>query len=282
MRYNNNIKGIKYIIYASLCFSIMSSCIKILLDEHSVIEIIFLRSCVAICILIPLLRFRVLNLKKTYFKFHFFRTILGLSAMFFTFTALKHVPLSNVTIINFSKVFFIIPLAVLFLKEDINVNAIFYILLGFFGVMITIGVELQSKSDFIFYIYALIGAFLMALVKIFIKKISYIEKSLHIQFWFSFLSCLFLIIPYLLMAKYPSWPSILFIIIATIFGLLAQFFTIEGLRVGKSTIVMPFDFFRVIFASIIGISIFSENITLLFILGSSLILITGIQLSKMN
>jgi len=45
---------------------------------------------------------------------------------------------------------------------------------------------------------------------------------------------------------------------------------------------MPFDFFRVIFATIIGVLIFSESITLFFLLGALLIIFSGIQLSKLN
>ena len=69
---------------------------------------------------------------------------------------------------------------------------------------------------------------------------------------------------------------------ASIFGLLAQYFTIKGLQVAKSTIVMPFDFCRVIFATIIGVLIFSESITLSFLLGALLIIFSGVQLSKLN
>ena len=101
-----------------------------------------------------------------------------------------------------------------------------------------------------------------------IKKLADHENALKIQFWFALYSCIFLVFPYFHLAVLPTPKSILNIFFATIFGLLAQFFTIKGLQVAKSTIVMPFDFFRVIFATIIGVSIFSETITLSFLLGS--------------
>ena len=277
-----NIKGIACIILAALCFSVMSAFIKLIIDQHHVIDIMFLRSIFALTILLTLYKLKFFDVKKKYFKFHFFRTILGVSAMFFTFTALKYIPISNLTIINFSKIFFILPLAVILLKETTYFSSIFYILIGFLGVIIIIGIEMDNLSNLKYYFYALFGAFLIALVKILIKKIVAYENTLNIQFWFALYSCIFLFFPYYHLAIFPSPKSILNIFFASIFGLLAQFFTIKGLQTAKSTIVMPFDFLRVIFSTIIGILIFSESITLFFLLGALLIIFSGIQLSKLN
>ena len=260
----------------------MSAFIKIIIDQHHVLDIMFLRSIFALIILLTLYKLKFFEVKKKYFKFHFFRTILGVSAMFFTFTALKYIPISNLTIINFSKIFFILPLAIILLKETTYFSSIFYILIGFLGVIIIIGIEVDNLSNLKYYFYALFGAFLIALVKILIKKLVAYENTLNIQFWFALYSCIFLFFPYYNFAIFPSPKSILNIFFASIFGLLAQFFTIKGLQTAKSTIVMPFDFFRVIFATIIGVLIFSESITLFFLLGALLIIFSGIQLSKLN
>ena len=260
----------------------MSAFIKLIIDQHHVIDIMFLRSIFALTILFFLYKFKLYKIKKKFFKFHFFRTILGISAMFFTFTALKFIPLSNITIINFSKIFFILPLAVILLKEKTNLSAIVYILIGFLGVIIIIGIDFNQTSNIKYYIYALFGAFLISLVKILIKKLSLYEETLNIQFWFALFSCIILVFPYSQLALLPSTKSLSIIFLATIFGLLAQFFTIKGLKVANSTIVMPFDFFRVIFATIIGVLIFSESITLFFLIGSVLILFSGIQLGKLD
>ena len=147
----------------------MSAFIKLIIDQHHVIDIMFLRSIFALTILFFLYKFKLYKIKKKFFKFHFFRTILGISAMFFTFTALKFIPLSNITIINFSKIFFILPLAVILLKEKTNLSAIVYILIGFLGVIIIIGIDFNQTSNIKYYIYALFGAFLISLVKILIK-----------------------------------------------------------------------------------------------------------------
>ena len=148
----------------------MSAFIKLIIDQHHVLDLMFLRSIFALTILLTLNKFKFFEIKKKYFKFHFFRTILGVFAMFFTFTALKYIPISNLTIINFSKIFFILPLAIILLKEKTCFSSIFYILIGYLGIMIIIGIEVDNAFNLKYYFYALIGAFLIALVKILIKK----------------------------------------------------------------------------------------------------------------
>ena len=159
-------------------------------------------------------------------------------------------------------------------------HSFIYIFLGFLGVIILVGFDIDSINNYIYYLHALLGAFFISLVKILIKKISYYEKNLNIQFWFSFFSCSFLFIPFYLVATLPSSKTILFIILAAIFGLLAQFFTIEGLRSSKSIIVMPFDYFRVIFSIILGILVFSEKISLPIVIGFLIIFFSSLKLLK--
>ena len=159
-------------------------------------------------------------------------------------------------------------------------HSFIYIFLGFLGVIILVGFDIDSINNYIYYLHALLGAFFISLVKILIKKISYYEKNLNIQFWFSFFSCSFLFIPFCFIATLPSLKTLAYITLATIFGLLAQFFTIEGLRSSKPTEVMPFDYFRVIFSTTIGILVFSEKITLPVIVGFFVIFFSSIKLLK--
>ena len=73
---------------------------------------------------------------------------------------------------------------------------------------------------------------------------------------------------------------ILFIALATLFGLLAQFFTIEGLRSSNPTVVMPFDYIRIIFSTILGMLIFSEDITFPMLIGFFVIFFSSINLLR--
>lgn len=279
--FNNNLqKGIICIISSCFFFTLMSVFIKLSLSNLLLIETLFLRSLSAFLILATIIYIKKKNYKTLNFKLHFLRSVIGTLAMLCMFYSLSNLPISNVIIISFSKIFFIIPLAVFFLREKLSISSFFLICIGFVGVIIAIGAE-SYKNNSYFYIFAFSGAFLIALVKILIKKIVRVEDTFQIQFWFAFLSTSFLLIPYFL--TFVSLPSLLDMIIvfcSAVCGLSAQFFTIIGLKLADATKVLPFDFFRVIFGIIFGITVFSENITFGVLLGGLLILFSSILLIK--
>ncbi len=272
-------KGIFCIILSCFFFSLMSVLVKLSMSSLIMIETIFLRCFFAFLILIPIVYLNKKPFKTNYFKLHFFRSFIGTLGMLCMFFALSKLPISNVIIISFSKIFFVIPLAMFFLKEKISLMSLVLICFGFFGVAIAIGID-SYFENLHFYLFAFTGAFLIASVKIIIKKIAMNEDTIQIQFWFAILSTSFLLAPYLSVISIPSFYDILIVFFSAIFGLLAQYFTITGLRQAAATKILPFDFFRVIFGIFFGVIIFSESITSNIIIGSTIILLSSLLLIK--
>ena len=64
-----NFKGIVCIIIAALCFSIMSAFLKLIIDQHHVLDIMFLRSIFALTILFTLYKFKFFAVKKNILSF---------------------------------------------------------------------------------------------------------------------------------------------------------------------------------------------------------------------
>ena len=282
MKKNSLHIAILYIICSCFFFTLMSVFIKLSFSGLMLVETIFLRSFSALLIITPLVYLKKKKYKTRFFKLHFLRSLIGTIAMLCMFYALSKLPISNVIIISFSKIFFIIPLAIFFLGERVSLNSFLLICLGFLGVISAIGIETYLEQ-FNSYFFAFAGAFLIAMVKILIKKIAINEDTLQIQFWFAFLSSSFLLIPYIIsVSSFPSYQDLFIVFFSSIFGLLAQYFTISGLKLADATKILPFDFFRVIFGIFFGIAIFSEKITFNVMLGAFLILLSSVYLIKRN
>ena len=81
-----------------------------------------------------------------------------------------------------------------------------------------------------YYFCAILATFLVAYIKIFVKSISKLENNIIIQFYFSLNSLIILFIPYLTIMSKILLIDFFFIFLLSIFGLLAQYFTIEGLK----------------------------------------------------
>ena len=279
---NIDSKGIIYICLASLFFSLMSTFVKTC--SSNLIEIIFLRSLIATIILLPFILIFKIKIKTKLYSKHLTRAVIGISAMFLNFYAVNKLPLTNYTIISFAKIFFIIPLAYFFFKEKIQAKSFFYIFLGFIGIIFMIGYENSELQLIPFYICAIFATILIAYIKIFIKSISQKESNIKIQFYFSINSLLIVFIPYLIFSSQILIKDLFLIFLISIFGLLAQYFTIKGLKDSEAIKVMPFDYSRILFATIIGVSFFNEKITEGMIFGSLVIVFSGIKLitSKPN
>ena len=281
-RSNKDVKGVINICLASLFFTLMSAFVKLTSSNIGLIEIIFLRSLIATFILIPFILVFKENIKTNLYTKHLIRALIGITSMLLNFYALSKIPLTNYTVISFTKIFFVIPFAFLLLKEKIQISLFFYVSIGFLGVFFIVGYEESDKLLFPYYIYALLANILIAYTKIFIKNISKRESNTKIQFYFSFNSTIILALPFFLSNSNVLLIDIFFIFLLSIFGLLAQYFTIKGLKSSQAVKVMPFDYSRVIFGSIIGISFFSEDISEGIIFGSLIIIFSGIKLMKNN
>ena len=279
---NKDMKGIIYICLASFFFTLMSAFVKLTSSNLGLIEIIFLRSLTATFILIPFILIFKEKIKTNLYTRHLIRALIGIISMFLNFYALIKIPLTNYTVISFTKVFFIIPFAFLLLKEKIKISLFFYVCTGFLGVFFILGYEESDKLLFPYYLCALLATILIAYIKIFIKNISKRESNTKIQFYFSLNSTIILALPFFLSNSNLLLIDIFLIFLLSIFGLLAQYFTIEGLKSSEAVKVMPFDYSRVIFGSIIGISFFSEKISEGMIFGTLIIIFSGIKLIKNN
>ena len=172
-------------------------------------------------------------------------------------------------------------MAIFFLKEKINTISIILIIIGYSGVVIVIGFD-NDTENIIYYSLTIFSAFLIAVVKIFIKKISHYDEALVMQFWFASFCLIFLTVPYCFFAKLPSLNDFILVFFATFTGLLAQFFTIKGLKNSEANVVMPFDFSRVIFGIILGVVFFSDKINETMIIGTTLLLLSGYFLALYN
>lgn len=273
---NPNIKGFIFILIASATFPIMGTTVKYLTSELHPFQIAFFRCFFGFMIIIPLIikknPSKILNTKR--YPMHILRGLLGVGAMMAGFTALSMLPLATAVTLGFTRILFLVPLAMLLLGEKPGFLRIFLILLGFLGVVIMIDPSNDNNITYFSVSLALLGAFLVSCVKLSVKSLSSSESTLTIQFYYGIISTTALIIPcYLFWTPLNSF-QILLMFFAAIVGTIAQMLTIWGLKLGATTVVMPADYTRLIFAGIYGFILFNEIPYLNEIIGSFVIIIT--------
>ena len=271
-----NIKGFIFILLASATFPIMGTIVKYLTSELHPFQIAFFRCIFGFIIIVPLIiknnPIKIISTKR--FSMHLLRGFLGIGAIMAGFTALSLMPLATAVTLGFTRLLFLVPLAMLFLGEKPGYLRILLIIFGFVGVVIIIDPSNDNSISYFSASLALLGAFFVSCVKLTVKSLSSSESTLSIQFYYGVISTIGLIIPCYIFWNPLNIYQILLILFAAICGTIGQMLTIWGLRLGATTIVMPADYTRLIFAALYGFILFNEIPYINDIIGSFIIIIT--------
>lgn len=271
-----NTKGFIFILLASATFPIMGTIIKYLTAELHPFQLAFFRCFFGLLILFPIILkdnlSKILNTDRL--KLHVIRGLLGVGAIMAGFTALSMMPLATAVTLGYTRILFLVPLAILFIGEKINFIRIALIILGFLGVILIIDPNNEAGITYYSAIIALTGAFFVSCVKLTIKSLTSTESTLTIQLYYGIISSIALLIPCIIFWSSISLLSLLLIFVAAICGTIAQMLTIWGLKNSTTTVVMPADYSRLIFAGIYGFILFNEVPYLNEIIGSIIIIAT--------
>jgi len=206
------------------------------------------------------------------------RSALSLASMLLGFTSLSYLTLANATALSFTAPLFATILAALVLGETVRRRRWSATLVGFIGVLIVLRPSVSGIS----YgeILALAGAFLTALVIIVVKQMSRTEPSNAIVAYM-----VLLLTPMALVVALPfwSWPSLTdwpFVVGMGLAGTVGHVCWTRAISLCDASVVVPFDYVRLIFTIIIGIFAFAEQPDRYTLIGSAIIVLAGIYIAR--
>nr|WP_277346092.1 DMT family transporter [Sneathiella chinensis] len=274
----DNGKGALWMLLGALLFSFMSVGIKHLGQELDSFQIGFLRAFIGLIVVLPFaLRGGIRPLKTRVFKLHLARSLVGVTAMLCSFYAITQLPLADAVALNFTKPLFLILLAVLFLGEKVRWRRWLATAVGFCGVMVMVqaNLEMGLASG-----VALFGAMMVALVSVFLKKLSRTEAPTTMMFYFGVISSLIALVPALYVWVPPTTEQLLILLVTAAVGSCGNFCMIRAFAAGEATVVAPFDYIRLIFSGILGFVIFSEVPGPWMIVGAGIIISSSLYIMQ--
>ena len=196
-------------------------------------------------------------LKSNNMKLQFSRSMINIISMICWFSALGMMQLEKATALGFTTPLFTTVLAVIFLGEIIRIHRTAALALGFVGILVII------RPGYIPFEYStllmLIASLSFSFVLIFVKRLSTIDTNLTIIFYhLLFMTPVFFIIS-LFFWEPITFNQLLIFIIMGIAGLLSHWCMTQSLKMSDTTFVMPLQFTKLIWVSLIGLFIFSET-----------------------
>ena len=265
-------------VIGTLGAAVMVTGVKFLSDDLHPFLIAFFRCLSGLIILFPfIIKDNFKTLKTKNFKTHLLRSFFNCISMLTWFSAIGLMHLEKAAALGFTTPLFATILAVIVLKEVIKIHRTIAVIMGFIGILIIIrpGYITVDSGTYLM----IIASISWALVLIIIKQLSKTDSNLTIIFYM-----LFFMTPVTSILAFPFWetPSIKQIIIFLFMGLgglLSHLCLVQTLKIADTTLVMPFQYLKLIWASLIGYLLFFEKPDVWTWIGGTIVFIAVIYIT---
>lgn len=264
-------KGPFFATFSSLSLSISMALLKTISQETPIMVIIFFRSLFVFFMVIVYLFLSKKSFsasKKLFLNFS--RVFTTLIAMLCTYYAYRNLPVGMGTALGMTGPLFTISLSALFLKEKINKTVIYFVFLGYCGVLFLVRPdELVFELSIVLALLANIFASISILI---LKKVSNHDSTATAMFYSNSGMLIITSVIFFSMPYQCNQNDIKTIFIISIFSFSFQYFSMKALKYSTPSLLAPFEYTRLIFSFIIGYVFFNEIPSIYALIGSVIII----------
>ena len=274
-----NTRGGVWVLLAAVGFSITAVLAKTLGETLHSFQIAFFRSVVGLAVLLPLaLRAGPAIVRTGVPLLHLARALAGATAMMCGFYALTNLPLATATAITFTRPFFLIVLAVLFLGEPVRWRRWSATAVGFAGILVMLRPGAGPFDPAM--LVALGQALAAATVVVFLKRMPPEERHLTVLVYTAAYTTVFTLAPALWVWREVSGTALVLAVLLGVIGVTSQAAIVRAYRIAEATAVAPFDYARLLFATGFGIVLFAEFPDLWTVLGAGIIVASTVYIAR--
>ena len=292
---NQSARGILYLCFGVLVFSLQDAIIKRVSGGYSLTEVVCIRSCVGLPILLALVE-REVGWRALY-STHLLPLALRAAIMFGAYTAyymaFPALPLADAVALYFTVPLFVTALAGPVLGEHVGWKVWAAVVLGFFGVVVMLqpGSGLFEPAALLSLISAALYASAMLMARKMGSRLPTSVMAFYQNAFFLLGSALaawvlhladlhnvthpsvaFLVRPWIV----PSWTDGLLICVCGVVAAVGTLFLTAAYRVARSSTVTPFEYTGILWAPLWGFLFFSEVPKPSTFAGAVIILVAGL------
>ncbi|MBW8016634.1 MAG: DMT family transporter [Planctomycetes bacterium] len=269
---NDKFKGTALILGSSCMYSLMACLIKITADSISSYRIAFVRFLFGLCLFCILVLSGKLKLKFTNWALLTARGIIGGTAVWITYLAIKELGIGKGTVIMYSYPVYASLFGVIILKEKLRLTNFISIgcaLCGLYLLVMKPGESLLDVGKF--EIIAIVGAVAAGLTVAIIRKLHETESTFEIFFAQCFFGVLLMVIPANMGDQSIDANGIILLLGIAGAAFAGQLMMTEGFRYLPVNIASILGMGELILNYSIGVVIFSEPTSMRSIAGTALI-----------
>ena len=275
---NNVLLGITLMVITTFMFSSMDGVSRYLAEKNNVFTLVTMRYwfiafvMMVTCLFIKNRISDILNTKQPYIQFSR-GVILSLNncLVVYTFTLLGLVE-THAIIACYPLI--VAGLSVPFLGERFGWRRWMAIFTGFIGVIIILRPNTNVITEGS--IFAIVGAIMFAVYLILTRYVSRSDTAITSFFWTGIGGTVTMSIISLFIWDDILKEDYLWLLLMCVLSAGSHFMMVKTLQVAEASVVQPFSYLQLVFGSIIGVTIFSESIDLMIIVGALIVIGSGL------
>jgi drug/metabolite transporter (DMT)-like permease len=277
-RDNRVVRGIMFMIGASVMFAISNAISKWVVAIYPVGEVMFARSLSSLIVcsafMLPVTGLAVFATKRL--RDHLARGLSQAVSQTFTVIAFSLMPLAGAVAINFSAPLFAGLVSVVWLKERAGAARWGTLLVGFVGVLIV--VQPGADSFQLGALFALANAVMYGSVTVAVRGMSKTESANTLLMWQMVTLAVFHAFLLVFGFRWPTPQD------AALFGSMgvanaaAQYLWTKALHAAPATAVSPFYYFLLVWSLVLGFLVWGDIPTMSLLVGSGIVVASGLFL----
>ena len=238
-------------------FAVMMALVRLVSADIHPFQAAFFRNLMGLVLLAPWLAFTgvgVLHVGRL--PIHLLRSGLGLGAMLLLFTALSRLPLAEATALTFTAPLFATIGAAVVLGERVQAPRWAATGVGFLGALIVLrpGLAVVAPASF----FALAAAVFIAAAMLSIKSLSETEHPNAIVLIMGLLMTPASLVPAAFVWTWPSTATWGWLLLMGLAATIGQVCLTRAFAAAEASAMLPLDFARLVFVSLLGYAMFGE------------------------
>lgn len=262
--------AIMLMVASTAMLAAMHALVRFVSSDLHPFEIAFFRNCFGLLVILPILiRQGPNSLRTRQPKLQLLRGVIGLGAMLGWFYGLSVVPIAEATAISFSSAIFASLGALVFLGETLRLRRWTAIVIGFIGTLIVLRPGFGTLS---------LGALLVVFSSVcwgcsvvIVKRLAATDSAVSIVAWMSVMLTITSVVPAYFVWQWPNPEQLAWLLLLGLLGTLGHLAMVNAMKLAETTLILPLDYMRLIWTSLIGYWVFAESPDLWTWVGGSVI-----------
>ena len=252
-----------------------------LVDRIPVFEIALMRNVFGLMFMLPwVMKVGLGAMRTSHLGKHALRGVLSATNVWFLFAALAYAPVADVSAITFMMPIGASALAVFILKERTSFIQWVAIFVGFAGALIVIRPGMAGfNPGLLFAVGAVCAGSLIAML---IKTLLRYDSGDTVASWLFISHIVLGLVPAILVWVTPTWQEMLWLVLLGWLGAVIQRTFNRSMAMADATVVLPYNFTRLIWAALFGFMFFAEIPDLWTWIGGTVIFVSSIWLTRIN